>query len=93
MADKALSSASWIARQNAEREARNKSARQKAEDMSEGETELANLDTGNREILEASLKNLDLTDEAFRGKKWHKKYDKIQGQLAALDAAEKKAES
>ena len=89
MADKRLSSESWIKRQNREREERNKSARQKAEEMTQGTRANENLDTGNKTILEATIKNLELTDEALRDDDWHRKYDKTQTQLAEIEAAER----
>ena len=93
MADRALSSAAWIARQNAEREERNKSAREKAEEMTEGTRRKSNLDTGNKFIVLAAKKNMELTDEAQRDRKWQEEYQIILDNLQAINEAEKKGHS
>lgn len=84
MADVALDSKTWIARQNKEREERHKRAREKAREMTEGARKVANLDTGNRVILEAQLKNMELTNEEQRDQEWHEQYDRTQAQLAKI---------
>lgn len=89
MADKRLSSEEWIRQQNEDRKEREKSARQKAEEMTKGTRANENLDTGNKVILEATIKNLELTDEAHRDDDWHREYDKTQTQLAEIEAAER----
>ena len=93
MADRGLSSEEWIKRQNAEREERNKSARQKAEEMSEGARGLSNLDVANKFIVEAGKKNMELTDEAHRGKKWKKQYAIICERLEAIEQYEREHRS
>ena len=93
MADKRLSSESWIKRQNREREERNKSARQKAEEMTKGTRGNDNLDTRNREIVEATMKNMELTNEEQRDDEWHERYQRNIDRLAAIAVSEQKAES
>ena len=66
MADKGLSSEEWIARQNAEREERSKSARDKAEEMTDGKRRITNLDVQNKFIVLAGKRNMELTDEEHR---------------------------
>ena len=93
MADKRLSSESWIARQNREREERNKSARQKAEEMTQGTRGNDNLDTRNREIVEATMKNMELTNEEQRDDEWHERYQRNVDRLAEIAKSEQDAES
>ena len=93
MADKRLSSEEWIRQQNEDRKAREKSARQKAEEMTKGTRAVANLDKKNREVLEAAKKNLELTKDAFRDREWHERYTTIQNDLAALQDDDDQAES
>ena len=93
MADKRLSSEEWIRQQNEDRKEREKSARQKAEEMTKGTMAVANLDTKNREVLEAAKKNLELTKDAFRDLEWHERYTTIQNDLAALQDDDDQAES
>ena len=93
MADTALSSKAWIERQNKEREERNKSARQKAEEMSKGTRKNDNLDTRNRVIVEATMKNMELTDEAHRDDEWHERYQRNVDRLAEIAIQEQKADS
>ena len=93
MADKRLSSAEWIKRMAEERKERELSARQKAEQMTEGERGLSNLDVANKFIVEAGKKNMELTDEAHRGKKWQKQYKIICDRLEAIEQYEREHRS
>ena len=93
MADKRLSSEEWIRQQNEDRKEREKSARQKAEEMTKGTRENDNLDTRNREIVEATMKNMELTNEEQRDDEWHERYQRNVDRLAEIAKSEQDAES
>ena len=93
MADKRLSSEEWIRQQNEDRKEREKSARQKAEEMTKGTRENDNLDTRNREIVEATMKNMELTNEEQRDDEWHERYQRNVDRLAEIAKSEQEAES
>ena len=93
MADKRLSSEEWIRQQNEDRKEREKSARQKAEEMTKGTRGNDNLDTRNREIVEATMKNMELTNEEQRDDEWHERYQRNVDRLAEIAKSEQEAES
>ena len=93
MADISLDSATWIARQNKERLQREKSARERAREMTENTRKVANLDTGNEVILKAQLKNMELTDEAHRDEDWQEQYERTIAQLKKITKTDESASS
>ena len=93
MADKRLSSEEWIRQQNEDRKEREKSARQKAEEMTQGTRGNDNLDTRNREIVEATMKNMELTNEEQRDDEWHERYQRNVDRLAEIAKSEQDTES
>ena len=88
MADAGLSSEEWIKMQNAERESRALSAREQAEEMTDGKRRITNLDVRNKFIVEAGKKNMELTDEEHRDESWHEQYQIILDNLKAIEEYE-----
>ena len=61
--------------------------------MTKGTRGNDNLDTRNREIVEATMKNMELTNEEQRDDEWHERYQRNVDRLAEIAKSEQEAES